>query len=286
VTRSIERAQKKVEAHNFEIRKHLLEYDDVMNQQREVIYDQRLFALEGHDLRGQILEMVENAFESRVNQYADPDAYPDEWDLTELSADLQNNFLVTFLVDDVDLNDLTHESLNERVRELARRSFEGRITAIDETLIDPILQRILLAVIDDRWKEHLYDIDHLKSGISFRAYGQKDPLLEYKQEAYRMFVELLDEIKKQVTTLFFRARIVPQERVARREMQGVEVRHAAPVSAFATGDVGGEREVPQRAATPGESGRSRKPVVKGAKVGRNDPCPCGSGLKYKKCCGR
>ncbi len=286
VTRSIERAQKKVEGHNFEIRKHLLEYDDVMNQQREVIYDQRLFALEGQDLKGQILEMAEEAFEARVDQFADPGAFPDEWDLDGLSADLQSNFLVNLPIDDIDLNDITNETLKERVREVASQAFNERLETLDEEYRDPILQRILLAVIDDRWKEHLRDIDHLKSGISFRAYGQKDPLIEYKQEAFRMFVELLDEIKKQVTTLFFRARIVPREQVARKEMARVEARHSAPASAFSAAGIasgGGGSRAP---SGPAERGGSRKPVVKEVKVGRNEPCPCGSGMKYKRCCGR
>jgi preprotein translocase subunit SecA len=286
VTRSIERAQKKVEGHNFEIRKHLLEYDDVMNQQREVIYDQRLFALEGQDLKGQILEMAEEAFEASVDQFADPAVYPDEWDLDGLSEHLQSNFLVYFPIDDFDLNDITNETLKERVREVASHAFNERLETLDEEYRDAILQRILLAVLDDRWKEHLHDIDHLKSGISFRAYGQKDPLIEYKQEAYRMFVELLDEIKKQVTTLFFRARIVPQEEVARKDMARVEARHTAPSSAFSgVGIASGEARSPAPSG-PAERGGSRKPVVKEVKVGRNEPCPCGSGMKYKKCCGR
>ena len=286
VTRSIERAQKKVEAHNFEIRKHLLEYDDVMNQQREIIYDLRLSALEGHDPKGQILEMVMEVSEAKVNQHADSSAYPDEWDLKGLSSDLQTNFLVNFPIDEFDLNEITHEGLKERVREMARMAFTERLESFDEKYRDKILQRILLAVIDDRWKEHLYDIDLLKSGISFRAYGQKDPLIEYKQEAYRMFVDLLEEIKKQVTTLFFRARFVPQEQVARRDVtRSVETRHAAPVSAFAA-STAASGEGASRSSPFSVGVASRKPVVKEIRIGRNDPCPCRSGLKYKKCCGR
>ena len=284
VTRSIGRAQKKVEGHNFEIRKHLLEYDDVMNQQREVIYDQRLYALEGQELERQVLDAVEGTFESRVEQFASPDSYPDEWDLEGLSRDMQANFLANFPVGDIDLNELTYDSLKERVAETARTSFTERLESLEEEFRTPILQRILLAVLDDRWKEHLRDIDHLKSGISFVAYGQKDPLLEYKQEAYRMFVDLLGEIKKKVTTLFFKARFVPQERVARRETQGMQLRHAAPVSAFTGAGAGGEGGHASQSAEAG--GGKKRPVVKTERVGRNDPCPCGSGLKYKKCCGR
>ncbi len=287
VTRSIERAQKKVEAHNFEIRKHLLEYDDVMNQQREVIYDQRLFALEGHDLEGQILEMLKEAAEKIVEQHVDPSAYPDEWDLEGLSTDLRTRYLLDFPVDGFDINDVRYEDLQQRIGEAVTRALNERLETLEEAYRGPILQRILLAVIDDRWKEHLHDIDHLKSGISFRAYAQKDPLIEYKQEAYRMFVELLDEIKNQVTSLFFRARFVPQERVASRRAPGgrVEARHAAPVSAFAGAGSGGEQNA-RRASEGGDDGGGRKPIVKGEKVGRNDPCPCGSGVKYKKCCGK
>ncbi len=289
ITRSIERAQKKVEAHNFEIRKHLLEYDDVMNQQREVIYDQRVFALEGHDLQGQILEMVEDSFASRVDEYADPGAYADEWDLDGLETDLQSNFLASFSVKDIDLNELSHQDLKDRAREVAYRSFEERLSTIEEEYRNPVLQRILLAVIDERWKEHLYDIDHLKSGISFRAYAQKDPLIEYKQEAYRMFIELLEEIKKQVATLFFRARVVPQERLARRDAapSKIQVRHATPVSAYTDAAAGRGENITARTPPAGGGAGKKQPVVReGEKVGRNDPCPCGSGRKYKKCCGR
>jgi preprotein translocase subunit SecA len=287
VTRSIERAQKKVEAHNFEIRKHLLEYDDVMNQQREVIYDQRLFALEGHDLEGQIRDMVKDATENRIDQYVDSAAYPDEWDLKGLSEDLRAKYLLDFPVSDFDINDLTHQYLQESVWETASSAFQERLETLEEAYRGPILQRILLHVLDDRWKEHLHDVDHLKSGISFRAYAQKDPLIEYKQEAYRMFVELLDEIKNQVTSFFFRARFVPQERVASRDVSSggkVEARHAAPVSAYTGAGAAPEQKIQRTSAGHGEG--SRKPIVKGEKVGRNDPCPCGSGVKYKKCCGK
>ncbi|MFQ6102812.1 MAG: preprotein translocase subunit SecA [Candidatus Glassbacteria bacterium] len=297
VTRSIQKAQQRVEAHNFEIRKHLLEYDDVMNQQREVIYDLRLRIQEGHDLEGHLKEMVEGSVRKKLEDHVDPKAHPEEWDIKGLAEDIMLSYLIRLPIERWMDEDIRFDDIEENTLRIANEAIDERLKLIDEDRRSFLLQRILLAVIDDKWKDHLYDLDHLKSGIGFRAYGQKDPLLEYKQEAYDMFVDLLDNINHEVTSIFFKAPIMTAAPVGERApVRGVEVSRA-PVSAFdsaraaTAGQSAMEAGVPI-AASPGAVGEgrqqepSREPVRVGPKVGRNQPCPCGSGKKYKKCCGR
>jgi preprotein translocase subunit SecA len=297
VTRSIQRAQKRVEAHNFEIRKHLLEYDDVMNQQREVIYNQRLQVLEGTDLEGVLGEMIDNAVRVKFEKHVDPKAHPEEWDLEGLADDLLMSYYIRLPLEKWKEEDINSSDLEDKVIEAARAAITVRLAMIEEEKRPFILQRVLLAVIDEKWKDHLYDLDHLKSGIGFRAYGQKDPLIEYKQEAYQMFVELLDLIKHEVASIFFKASFITAPPVRERApMWGMEVSRT-PVSAFAPAQVAGVGVSSQSGSTPiasspaavqnqpPEERPNREPVRVGPKVGRNEPCPCGSGKKYKKCCG-
>jgi preprotein translocase subunit SecA len=299
VTRSIQRAQQRVEAHNFEIRKHLLEYDDVMNQQREVIYSQRLQVLEGKDLEGQLRERVEDAVRKKLAEHIDVKAHPEEWDLEGLSGDLMMSYFIRLPLENWRGEQIRGEDLEEKVIEHTGQAITHRLGMIEELRRSLILQRVLLHVIDEKWKDHLYDLDHLKSGIGFRAYGQKDPLLEYKQEAYRMFVELLDLINHDVSSIFFKAafQTVPPVR-ERVPVRALEVSRT-PVSAFAQPQVAGVGVHAGVEATPiasssaglqrqarEEEGPNREPVRVGPKVGRNEPCPCGSGKKYKKCCGK
>jgi len=297
VTRSIQKAQQRVEGHNFEIRKHLLEYDDVMNQQREVIYNMRLNTQKGDDLEGQLTDLIGRAVRKKLSEHVDPKSHPEEWDIDGLAEDLLMSYLIHLPTDEWRQRDVRFDDLEEKTLEAMDAAISTRLQTIDEDKRSMLLQRIMLAVIDDKWKDHLYDLDHLKSGIGFRAYGQKDPLLEYKQEAYQMFVELLDLIQHEVATIFFKASFVTAPPLRDRvPYQGMEV-SKTPISAFEAaqaagagvsttaegGDVGA---LPSRGQRGGPQQPSREPVKVEPRAGRNDPCPCGSGKKYKKCCGK
>ena len=285
VTKSIERAQKRVEAHNFDMRKHVLEYDNVMNQQREAVYDRRLHALEGHNLRDDVMEMIHSVAELKVATYTDPKTYPEEWDLPELSSDLARNFHVAIHVADDEMADLNVESLTEMVREKMVESYERKESSLAPS---PDLMRDLerfatLHVIDNAWQEHLYEIDRMREGIGLRAYGQLDPLIQYKKEAFAMFEELWDRLDEEIVKTVFSAELAEAE-VPRQEMptnmrtihQEAPAMTARP-SAEAAGADGSQPE--------GEERSKQKPVKVDKKVGRNDLCPCGSGKKYKKCHG-
>jgi preprotein translocase subunit SecA len=327
ITKSIERAQKRVEGNNFEARKRLLDYDDVMNQQREVVYDLRLFALEGgEDLKGEIWEMVEHAVRAAVDEYA-PDFEPPElWDLSGLKKRLLQDYLILAhpLPDEHPAEPPfeDQESLAEAVIETTRDAIHRKLESFGENA-ERVSGWIMLSVIDDKWKDHLYDLDHLKASIGFRGWGQKDPLIEYKKEAYEMFVDLMADIRSTLTRLFFRAQIgrpQPRPSATRRlvysgpteEPRGVGAAAAvgavpamaASPSSRGVDDTGVARSARTRSA-PEDSGlmpagapdvralatnRGERPksapVTVTKEPGRNDPCPCGSGKKYKKCHGR
>ena len=328
VTRSISSAQRRVELQNFEARKRLLEYDDVMNQQREVVYDMRLFALEGgEDLKGEVWEMIEAAARGTLPDYIREDMHSEEWDLAGLRERMAMDY---FLV----LNELPRENMPEhefntvdQVEELVierlREGYKRKLEHFGE-LQERILSYVLLTTIDDKWRDHLYDLDHLKASIGFRGWGQKDPLVEYKQEAYSMFVEFMSDLRKSIASLTFRMQVevpqarprMPQQMVLSgptdapptRPMHGLPIpepyeeepgdRVAAamggarqirrPVAAGAA-QIGNEipMDVTRLATNRGEDGDApvHKPATAEPKVGRNDPCPCGSGKKYKKCHG-
>lgn len=322
VTNSIERAQRRVEMQNFEARKRLLDYDDVMNQQREVIYDLRLFALEGgEDLRAEVWEMVEKGIREIIPDYVDPDLYPEEWDL----AGLRNRLVLDFflVIDRLPAKPEeehgfdTAEQVEDLIIEQAREGFRQKLKSFG-ALEQQVLSYILLGVIDEKWKDHLYDLDHLKASIGFRGWGQKDPLVEYKKDAYEMFVDLMRDIRKSVASLVFRAQLAveppaPPPMPRRMVPSGPgDAPGTGPADALVppapeeweqpaaqrdggrAGDglLAGMRPVERtdvgRLQTNQESGASPRAATATAEktVGRNDPCPCGSGKKYKKCCGR
>lgn len=280
VTRAIERAQKRVEAFNFDIRKHLLEYDDVMNQQREVIYDRRSHALEGGDLREEMVGMIRDTVESKVSTYTDPKVYPEEWDLEGLRRELMRLFMIDLPIDPDELPYLKQDELLERMEKLALDDYQRREGSLGSELMRQLERMAILSVIDERWKEHLYEIDQLKEGIGLRAYGQKDPLIEYKQEAFQLFVDLLERMNEETLELIFRARLAEEPVPAQgNSLAEVQTAHRSPTG------MGFEKAEEQPAPTQRSAKKSR-PVRVGKKVGRNDPCPCGSGKKYKRCCGR
>jgi preprotein translocase subunit SecA len=312
VTRSIGSAQGRVEMQNFEARKRLLEYDDVMNQQREVIYDLRLFALEGgEDLKGEVWEMIEQALRDVVAEYAPETDHPEEWTLYALRQRLVLDFFL--VVEELPGEEggahefETPDEIEELVIEAGRAGFRRKLESWGDHR-ERILSWIMLGVIDEKWRDHLYDLDHLKASIGFRGWGQKDPLIEYKQEAYTMFVELMTDLRKSVSTLAFRAQLaVPQPQLPRRmTLSGPSdtpdtspgavpaPRQVESADALSAAMPGARRVTPRPTqdvarfqTNRGGDGAAapQQPATSDKTVGRNDPCPCGSGRKYKKCHG-
>ncbi len=284
VTRSIERAQRRVEGHNFDIRKHLLEYDDVMNQQREVVYSRRAHALEGENLEEEFVEILGDFVESKIRRYTEEGTYSEDWDWSGLRDDFRRTILMELPYKEEVVSNITQATVFEELYEAALAQYRRREQELGSTVMRHLERRAMLHVIDERWREHLYEMDQLKEGIGLRAYGQKNPLLEYKSEGFRMFTEMLDLINEQVLELAMKANIVEQDpMVARRRMP------AQMQTIHDSTDGMGYANIPQKSAMAQAAQQSRgakkQPVVVGDKVGRNDPCPCGSGKKYKKCHG-
>ena len=286
VTRSIERAQKRVEMRNFEIRKHLLEYDDVMNKQREVIYSRRRRALLGENLHEEILDIVDFYVEETVNTHAQGD-HEDGWDFAGLSETLFRAMALPLPFNPDQVESTERQEIITQIQEAAHRAYRRKRQNLGDDLMAQLERFATLKTIDDRWKEHLYEMDQLKEGIGLRAYGQKDPLIEYKQEAYRTFTEMLNRIDEEIMELCFKAQLqaeasekwTPQRRHQPMEMAAVHQDSAGMGFASQAG-AGGP-------AGPGQApAGKRQPVKVEARVGRNDPCPCGSGKKYKQCHGR
>ncbi|MGB9721609.1 MAG: preprotein translocase subunit SecA [bacterium] len=267
VTRAIANAQKRVEENHFEIRKHLLEYDDVMNRQREVIYKMRDEILKGTNFEELLYKTFEDTIEDIILKYSSEKEPSEEWDWDELINEFNQIFITSFSIDKNEKERIKQAELFEKLLDKAKESFRLRKQNYDQETYNEMLKSILLLTIDNRWREHLYALDALREGISLRAYAQKDPLVEYKQESFKMFDELLRDIARDVSGIVFRATPRP---VQRRPLVTQEYKPG----------------IDGRGAEQSKSPVSTTTVPKSAKIGRNDPCPCGSGKKYKKCCGK
>ncbi len=329
ITRSIEQAQKRVELQNFQSRKKLLEYDDVMNQQREVIYSLRAFALEGgEELKGEAVKMVEKAVSRRVETVLAEFEDASQWDFDLLRQELLMHYLLQVKeFDDENLRPSLLADAQARASEAGSAAFAGKIEALDMVRDqeggygDRLLRYVMLNVLDEKWKDHLYDLDQLRNAIHYRSWGQKDPLVEYKQEAYTMFVDLMNDVSETFSDRFLKVQLVIEEGPPDHGQNGVsappppppaptkrynamgvleEYVADAPSPAGVVEDVG-----PAESPNEKEAVVRRDPVIVGAgrmrsvselnsapaqpvdwtSVGRNDPCPCGSGKKFKKCHG-
>ena len=296
VSKAIERAQKMVESHNFDIRKHLLEYDDVMNKQREVIYSERKDILEGKNIKEQIKKMIEDVVDVQLDVLCPEKTYPEEWNLKSLSEWVWSTFLVEIDKEVYNPERLTRESLKYLLTEKINEAYE-----IKEKCGEPVLRHlermVTLQIIDSKWKDHLYMMDQLKEGIGLRAYGQKDPLVEYKKEGYDMFADMIFRIKEEVVNLLFKlqpaAEPVMVETSLTRSTRAAEIKHSEfgqfEEVKSAAGKQRKTEEISQLPSYVPQIPREEitEPIKrKTPKVGRNDPCPCGSGKKYKKCCGK
>ncbi|MBN1503952.1 MAG: preprotein translocase subunit SecA [Candidatus Eisenbacteria bacterium] len=289
VTRAIERAQKRVEAFNFDIRKHLLEYDDVMNQQREVIYARRLKVLEGAELRQEVLDMMEEFVTQKVEQSIESREHSENWDVDTLEQELTSVFVYPFALKQFTQKRADREELEEYCLERARQAYESREKELGPDTLRQVEHLVLLRVIDERWRDHLYEIDQLKEGIGLRAYGMKDPLIEYKSEAFKSFVELSELITRDSLAFLMRVDVRRAPEPRREAPRTQAVASHAGLSAYSTGAAavaaGPAKPAQQAGGADIERPVTRAPIKRtGPRVGRNDPCPCGSGKKYKKCC--
>ena len=281
VSRAIERAQTQVEAQNFEIRKNVLKYDEVMDKQRHVIYDERRKILEGEDFHDQAIELVTEVIESAVAENANPDLAPDEWDWEQLFARVREIYPTNLKESDFDPNNVEYEEVREAFLTDGLKVYQQREEEIGSEQLRQIERLVLLNVIDNRWREHLYEMDYLQEGIGLRAMGQKDPLVEYQREGYDMFISMQDVIKEDFTRYIFHVEAVRQdeERPATRMRQ--ERRQIPMAQASAPPPVeGDDGEVMD------EDGEVHIEQAVSDKIPRNAPCPCGSGKKYKQCHGR
>jgi len=260
LTNAIENAQKRVEGRNFDIRKHVLQYDDVMNQQREVIYAQRKQVLDGENLKDSILKMVEGLIDHIIHLYTSESPHPDEWNMNGLIEYAEQIFLPKGALNltKEQLLDLTKEELKERLLDIAKKRYEEKEQEVGSEVMREFERVVMLQVVDRKWMDHIDNMDQLRQGIGLRAYGQRDPVVEYKFEGFDMFEEMIRNIQEDTVRIIYNAHL---QQPPKRE------KVAEPIM-----------------ATHGDG--PAKPVVKGKKVGRNEPCPCGSGKKYKNCCGQ
>ncbi|HTZ99279.1 MAG TPA: preprotein translocase subunit SecA [Candidatus Aquilonibacter sp.] len=298
ISKRIEHAQESVEAQNFEARKHLLEYDDVMNKQRETVYSLRRSFLEGRDQKEFILERAEAIAQSLVETYCPRDQHPDQWNVTQLGNELLNQFGMDLKTAIPDIENLNHDQLADELVEKVRERYEEKEKLFGAQTLRWLERHILLDIVDGQWKDHLLTLDHLKEGIGLRGYGQKDPLVEFKREAFTLFEDMMDRIDTEAVRFLFLVRPAEPGQARPPAATGQPPTgpgpSTQPASDAATPDSALARQIQQRQqrqqrnlqfqAGPAQA-EPPKPVRAAAKVGRNDPCPCGSGKKYKKCHG-
>ncbi len=309
ISRRIENAQKSVEAQNFDARKHLLEYDDVMNKQRETIYNIRRSALEGKDQRDYVLGIGEDIARELVDTYCPREQHPGEWNATQLLAEVHSQFGIDTAAAGIDPSGLNHDQLSDAVAEVVTQKYADKEKQLTPDLLRWLERRIILDVVDSQWKDHLLSLDHLKEGIGLRGYGQKDPLVEFKKEAFILFEDMMARIDNETIRYLFNVQVqvegAPSAEGSPQPPRQSPPTASRPFAAAASAAARvAEEPVPQLPAfarqmerkqqrqeremqyqTGAAQAEAPKPVRAGAKVGRNDPCPCGSGKKYKRCHG-
>jgi preprotein translocase subunit SecA len=273
ISKAIENAQRKVEGHNFDIRKHLLEYDDVMNKQREVIYGQRREVLQSENVYEIIEDMIGDLVQRLAGSIVQERIPSEDWDWQVFEEQVAELFNIKLDWSKEDRQDLDFDRLQEKLRAEVDRAYQAQVERNGEEQMRQLERMILLQMVDTHWKEHLLNMDHLKEGIGLRGYGQKNPLDEYKKEGFNLFMTMIETVKEQTVGTLMRVQIVQEDEVARLEEEERRRREQELEMARAAG-AGTEEEKPKTVRRQEE------------KIGRNAPCPCGSGKKYKKCCGK
>jgi preprotein translocase subunit SecA len=297
LSRQIEKAQRKVEAHNFDIRKNLLEYDDVANDQRKVVYHQRAELMEADEIEESVAAIREEVVQNAVIEYIPPGSLDEQWDTDGLSKALESDFglqvdVAQWVRDDKSLNE---EGILDKCIEASNEAYAARAESIGSELMRTVEKQVMLRQLDQHWKEHLAGMDHLRQGIGLRSYAQKNPKQEYKREAFEMFGDMLEQVKHDTISILCRIRIQGEQELddseeRRRAAEALRFQHAQ-ASALAAGEQPPPGQAPQgqpnqAAAPPPQPARPETFKRDGRKVGRNEPCPCGSGKKYKQCHGK
>ena len=296
ISRRIEKAQQAMEAQNFEARKHLLEYDDVMNKQRQAVYGLRTRLLEGLDQKDLILEdYVSGILGERIDQHAPRDKHPDEWDLEGLKRDLFTRFGVDLAAEGIDLAALSRQEIGDAIFEKLKQRYDAKEGLIGADAMRYHERMIMLSVLDGKWKDHLLDMDHLREGIGLRGYAQHDPLVEYKRESFDMFEQMMSRFQEETVRYLYLMQVVETQQRAPEPAPKAEEPEVSAESrrriSTTIDDIEAEfqrkkkKELEEAKMAGGGNGQPVQQRRAGSKVGRNDPCPCGSGKKYKKCCG-
>jgi preprotein translocase subunit SecA len=285
VTSAISRAQKRVEAHNFDIRKHLLEYDNVMNKQREEVYRQRNAALSSQDISERVREDIADVVADKVERLTGEKVHREEWNLRGLADELA--YLLMTPVQPAELAGERVDEVREKAEAIGERAYRSREAEFTAPVTRELERHLYLYTLDEHWRDHLHELDHLKGGIGLRAYGQRDPLIEYKKEAFGLFETLLSEVREEFAQRFFRVQLQPaaaQQVIehAPRAPRHLVTQHAEAEAFGGAAPAPAANEPAPRGAPPPSIARPQR-VRTGPRVGRNDPCPCGSGKKYKKC---
>ena len=299
ITRRIAKAQEAVEAQNFESRKHLLEYDDVNNKQRQAVYGMRRQLLEGIDQKERVMEMVQGIVEQSIDMRCPNDKHPDTWDLSALRNDILSQF--GSKIELADLAQMSRDEMVDSLMERLRNKYQEKEDLVGADVMRQTERIVMLQVIDNQWKDHLLSMDELKQGIGNRAYGQKDPLVEYKKESYDLFTAMMDRIEDETVRYLYFLQVntgvgpvlpFPTEEEEEEEETRPNASEQQRIAAKTTMEDftrniqrKKEKELAELQFVGGDGSTSSKPVASGQKVGRNDPCPCGSGKKYKKCHG-
>jgi preprotein translocase subunit SecA len=284
ITKAIETAQKRVESHNFEIRKHLLEYDNVMNRQREVIYEERRRVLFGADLKEYVHELMEEVVDAALETYVNEKLRADEWDFEGFRNYLESRLLVK--TKDVNFEEMRIPEIRDVVLDKMKAFYDGKERQLGPDMARHLERMVLLQVVDTKWKDHLYAMDKLREGIGLRAYGQRDPLVEYQHEGYAMFMDMISRIKEETLEYLFKIQAVAPEK--EKPVFDVSKQKLVHEEKVQFQDVPQGPEAADAVSYGGQlpEGRVETYHRDAPKVGRNDPCTCGSGKKYKKCCGK
>jgi len=308
ITKRIQKAQEAVEAQNFEARKHLLEYDDVNNKQRQAIYGMRRQLLEGSDQKERIMEMVRGLVQAFLDMRCPEKTHPDTWDLATLKTDVLSQFGCR--IETSEFASMNRTEIEDAIFERLQQKYQEKEDLVGPDIMRQTERMVMLQVIDDQWKDHLLSMDHLKEGIHLRGYGQKDPLVEYKKESFILFQDMMDRIEDETLRYLFFLQVTrgepgldrptpvlpfPEDGDEEEEEENGQPAEASDqakrAAQAAIQDVtkkiqrDKEKELAEMQFVGGDGGVAKKQVIKGDKVGRNDPCPCGSGKKYKKCHG-
>ncbi|PKN72404.1 MAG: preprotein translocase subunit SecA [Candidatus Cloacimonetes bacterium HGW-Cloacimonetes-3] len=289
MTKAVEKAQKRVEEHNFEIRKSLIKYDEVMNQQREVIYSYRRSVLKGYDLKPEILDMIIETIENIVDGIIPSDSYPEDWNLERICLWFKQSLNLGIEPRDLESDHMNKDLLLNTLTEFAMQAYEHKENQLGADQLRNIERRALLEVVDDEWRDHLHEMDLLKDGVHLRSYANKDPLIEYKKESFELFQNLIGRIQENVTRKVFTTYILSQAQMEDM-LKNANMSHEDMSAFLHAQEQAKGQQLNQNMSAPPQFNNAPeeklRPVRVAAKVGRNDPCPCGSGKKYKKCCGQ